>query len=108
MKKVLVLCQGGQVRSVTVAGILRYGYDDNKFDALAASLEKNSHETLNMLCMWADMIVVVEGKLMAKMPAEYLPKTRLFPIGPDVWRMSNHPDLIRRIYDLNLDDFINA
>lgn len=106
-KKILVLCQGGQVRSVTIAGILKYDFG---FDALAGSLEKNTPETLTMLCEWADQIIVVEDKLLEQMKIEYtkhMHKTRLFPLGPDVWRMSRHPELIDRIYALKLDEFMD-
>ncbi len=104
--KYLVLCTGGTVRSTTVAHILKYEYE---YDALAASLERNTIATLHMLCGWADHIIVVEDKHLEQMQRElpqYLSKTRLFPIGKDIWRMSLHPDLLKRIEELDLDTFL--
>ena len=55
--KFLVLCNGGVVRSVTLAAMLKYWFDQ---DAVAASIDKNQGGTMNMLCEWADAIVVVD------------------------------------------------
>lgn len=53
----LVICRGGNTRSVAVAMLLKYKY---KKDALTASLEKNAPNTLRMLMAWADRILVME------------------------------------------------
>lgn len=54
MIKILVLCDQGNNRSVTLAHQLKYmGYD-----VLTAGLDNNSHPTLEMLCLWADKIIL--------------------------------------------------
>lgn len=92
--KILCLCRGGSVRSVTLAHVLKYGLG---LDALTASLEKNSPETLDMVCNWADGIMVVEAEMRDQVPMKYQPKVRVFPIGPDIWGASLHGDLMQRI-----------
>lgn len=57
-EKWLVVCRGGNTRSVAIALLLKYKYGK---DALAASIEKNSRETLFMLSSWADKILVTEA-----------------------------------------------
>lgn len=56
-ERILVICRGGNTRSVAVAMLLKYKYMKN---ALTASLEKNDDETLQMLYNWADRIIVTE------------------------------------------------
>ncbi len=58
-EKWLVICRGGNTRSVAVAMLLKYKYQK---DALTASIEKNSHYTLCMLTQWADHILVMEDR----------------------------------------------
>ena len=45
--KVFCLCAGGVSRSVGLAFVLKYHYGH---DAIAGSYEKNSPETIDMLC----------------------------------------------------------
>lgn len=105
--KVLCVCIGGMVRSVCFKQVLngRHGCD-----ALAASAIWNDGETMRTLCRWADRIVVVEPRSLPKGPdeyrdrwamstiwdAEFAPKRRVVNLGPDVWGMACHPDLIER------------
>lgn len=89
--KVLCLCAGGAVRSVTLAFVLKYEY---KIDAIAASLEKNSENTLKMLYEWADRIIVVQVGMEDNIPVEYLEKTLCLDIGPDRWGASLHKELL--------------
>jgi hypothetical protein len=93
-QKFLCLCNGGVVRSVTLAAMLKYWFHE---DALAASLDRNMEETLIKLYEWADKIVVAEGWMGEKVPSIFYHKVRLVPIGLDRWGMSNHPDLIAEI-----------
>lgn len=89
--KVLCLCAGGAVRSVTLAFVLKYEY---KIDAIAASLEKNSEDTLEMLYKWADRIIVVQVGMEDNIPVEHLEKTLCLDIGPDRWGASLHQELL--------------
>src|SRR5207245_5530036 len=70
-KKILCLCAGGQVRSVTLGGICKYWFGH---EAIAASLEKLEPDTLDMLYRWAEVIVVVEQQYLQLVPDEHAAK----------------------------------
>jgi len=89
-QRILCLCQGGNVRSVHAAYVLKYGYN---VDALAASWEKNSPDTLNVLYRWADRIMLVEDHHIEHVPASFRKKVVNLGIGPDRWAALNR-DLI--------------
>ena len=98
--KVLAICQGGNVRSVCFAYLMKYKYGH---EALAASWEKNTPDTLRMLCSWADSVVLMEameatGAGVSNVP-EDLPigKLMLCDVGPDVWGNPLHPALVSKI-----------
>lgn len=93
--KVVCICRGGQVRSVAARYILSERFGFRK--VLACGWEKNDHDTVEMLCRWADAILivgsakqwVVEGKV-----DWIFNETALIDIGPDVYHRYNHPELI--------------
>ena len=89
--KVLVCCEGGNVRSVTVGFLLKYKYG---IDTIAVGLGGNSKETINMLCEWADNIMVVEKEMKQRVHEKYHNKLLVLDIGPDRWGMSLHPELL--------------
>lgn len=101
--KILTICQGGNVRSVGLAYILKYQLGH---DALAMSWEKNSLDTKKLLFEWADKIILMEKRAEEHIPDGYKDKIQVFDIGPDRWLNSLHPDLHKtissRIDELNL------
>jgi hypothetical protein len=78
--------------------MLKYHY--GKHDAVAASIEANSPETLQMLADWANLILIcgeeyLVRKFNEKVTATWQePKVKQVNIGKDMWGMSCHPDLI--------------
>ena len=95
-QRILIVCQGGNVRSVHVAYVLKYYY---KLDALSASWERNSIATLRMLMRWADVIMIVEQEHLQYVPQEFHRKTSLIPLGPDQWGI-RYQDLVQTVCDL--------
>ena len=96
--KILVLCDQGNNRSVTVAHHLKYwGHD-----VLAAGLKMNSPVTLRILYGWADRIILTESKQLDEMffpvddglRAEILAKVQLWDIGPDIYKRPFNPELL--------------
>ena len=90
--KILVLCDEGNNRSVTVAHHLKYwGHD-----LLAAGIKKNSRATLQMLCDWAGRIIVTEQCQIAGLSYVVLDdrKIQLWDIGPDVYKRPFNPELL--------------
>jgi galactitol-specific phosphotransferase system IIB component len=89
--KVLTVCHGGNVRSVALAYVLKTLAGA---DALAASVKHNSPQTLNMLCDWADRIIVVQAHYADKIPQSHRNKVRVYDVGRDRWFNSLHPQLL--------------
>lgn len=75
--KILVVCDEGNNRSVTLAHQLKY----LDHDVLTAGLKRNSPETIDLLCAWADKIITTD--IDQHIPTEYQYKTELWHIGPD-------------------------
>lgn len=84
--KILVLCDQGNNRSVTLAHHLKYwGHD-----VIPAGVKTNSPETLNLLKDWADKIIITEaGQLSADTP-----KLELWDIGLDIYPRPFNPQLL--------------
>jgi len=89
LKKILTVCEGGNVRSVGLA----YALKSNGQDAVAASWRFNTKETLAMLYRWADFIVVMQPEMMEHIPNRYKPKLRCIDVGPDRFGSAFHPEL---------------
>lgn len=86
---ILVLCQRGNVRSVTVATILKdYGMID---DVIATGVETTTPETMAMLSEWADLILFAGQPHL--MPTHHLEKTINLEIETDKWGQAMHPEL---------------
>lgn len=92
--KILTMCRGGNVRSVTLAYLFKYKYN---IDSLACGWERNSPETNEMLFEWADLIITVEPYILTeKIPNKYHYKAKVYDIGEDVWGLALHPELISK------------
>jgi hypothetical protein len=78
--KILVLCDEGNNRSVTLASHLKYwGHD-----VLSAGLKRNARATLAMLGEWGDRIIVTDQEQeRGFVDPEFLRKLDLWDIGPD-------------------------
>lgn len=90
----LVVCQRGNVRSVTVATILK-DYAGFK-DAIAIGVETTSQLTLDEFEPWADYILIAgdvdTGDTWLK---KYQKSCQLLEIGKDKWGQAMHPELVR-------------
>ncbi len=98
--RILTICEGGTVRSVGLARVLKdetiAGYSH---DAIAASWRWNTPETLEGFCEWADMIVVMEPYMEEKLPPEYLHRSEVCDVGPDLYRHALDDSLIEKCID---------
>lgn len=90
--KILAVCVNGNVRSVTLARLLkRRGHD-----ALACGVDRNSTETISMLCVWADKIFVTDWELRKDIPLNLRYKIDGgVDVGQDVWGRAMHPELVK-------------
>ena len=90
-RRFLCVCQGGNVRSAALKHILNYGFQQ---EALSCSAEKNSPETLRLLCDWADYVVLMSPEMLRWWP-EGLARDKLclVDVGPDSYGSPFHPGL---------------
>ncbi len=106
--KILTVCQGGTVRSVALARMLKdadvrekYDYPGEAHDVLAASWQWNSAGTLHGLCEWADLIVVMEPGHQEHLPHSYRSgrvlsnKVAVCDVGPDHFGHCFNEDLMK-------------
>lgn len=84
--KILVMCRGGNSRSVVMAYILKQKYN---VDTLTCGYRFNSIETKNMLFTWADYIIVMTSKIFFKVPIEFRHKVLIMDVGSDKWFKPN-------------------
>jgi len=93
--KILTICQGGTVRSVCLARLLKdRDVKGRSNDALAASWQWNSPETLTMLGSWADRVIVMEPYMMDRIPPPIRHKAVVCDVGPDRFGHAQNPELM--------------
>jgi hypothetical protein len=82
-KRFLTICEGGAVRSVSLATVLRWDFQQ---DAIPLSAAKNGSEAVDLLCQWADYIILMQPHFETVVPKKFALKIRVLDVGPDVWR----------------------
>lgn len=93
---ILCLCQRGNVRSATLACMLRDVY--GLTDVVATGVDTTSPDVLEALLRMADRRYVIgDVSLLHKIPSGYM--VTHIDIGHDRWMHPLHPDLIRAIFD---------
>jgi len=90
-RKALCICQGGNSRSVALAYLLKYRYD---VDALACSWEKNTTDTIAMLCNWSETIFIMQPAFREFVPEQYRAKIQVIDVGEDRWFNGLDPELL--------------
>jgi hypothetical protein len=85
------MCAGGNVRSVALKYILKYKYGH---ECLACGQDANSPETIDMLCNWADYVIVVTENYKNFIPEKYHSKLLCYEIGIDRFGYAFHPELL--------------
>lgn len=95
-KKVLCICEGGANRSVSLATILKH-HLTHGHDALAAGWRYNDPGTLEMLCAWADLIVVMQPDMVLRISPAHRGKTKVCDVGPDNYGHPYHLDLVQKV-----------
>lgn len=94
-QRVLCVCAAGLVRSVALKDAVFFGW--NNVDVLNCGVEHNKPETLAMLFTWADVILIVDDKLMPQIPEKFRSKTKIVPIGDDVWGSPDNLELRQKV-----------
>lgn len=88
--RILTICQGGHVRSVAAKYLLRYKYGH---DVIACGWEGNTDETRDMLCQWAEYIVIMQGEFKKYIDPMYHGKLFAYDVGRDRFGNPFHPEL---------------
>ena len=90
--KILIACDQGNNRSVTIAGLIKYwGHD-----VLTCGTATNSPETVSMLAEWADRIITTEAGQFNSFPQWFEAKHQLWDLGPDTYPRPYNPDLLKK------------
>lgn len=97
--KILCLCRKGNSRSVALVWILK---EKMGHEAIATGMEVISKETKEMLCDWAEVIILVLKKYKYQIPAKYQHKLKVWDVGPDTY-----PDIYFRGFDKRLIRMFN-
>jgi predicted protein tyrosine phosphatase len=100
MKKFLCVCEGGNVRSVALAFVLK---EFHNRDAIACGWRFAENDTLEILCKWADAIVVMQPHFKDKLPEAYREKALVVDVGPDRFGSPFHPDLYEFLKNVTED-----
>ena len=80
-KRVLVVCQKGNSRSVGMANLLK----QCGADALAAGSQTSSYSTLCMLYEWAEVIIVMSQRFAELVPEDRRWKVLVCEVGTDTY-----------------------
>lgn len=96
--KILVVCDQGNNRSVTLAGQLKYLGND----VLSAGLQTNNNKTLKMLHEWADTTIVTEESQFRTLVhiVGNEDQIEVWNIGPDVYKRPYNKQLLAIVKQL--------
>jgi galactitol-specific phosphotransferase system IIB component len=89
--KVLTVCERGNSRSVALAYILK---DHLHFDAIAVGIRTASINTFQMLCDWADKIILVDKVFVEEIPDQFHSKLVIYDVGPDRYFLGFSQELL--------------
>ncbi len=93
--KILLVCDYGNNRSVTVAWLLKH----KGHDVLTAGVKVNSSETLKLLTDWAERVIITEE---GQLPMNDL-KVQLWDIGEDHYPRPLNKELLGIVRELASD-----
>lgn len=93
-QRYLCICQGGNVRSVALATVLKQKYHQ---EAIAVGFERSSEGTLAMLAEWANVIIVMMDPYRFCIPVEYQEKVIVCDVGEDTYGRPGHDRLVAQV-----------
>jgi hypothetical protein len=93
----LCVCEAGTVRSGAAAHGLKYYFGQ---EALTASHAKLKDDTLEMLCTWADRIVLMQPKFGDRISDQFKNKVKVLDVGQDTWGNPLDKGLMDKVLDL--------
>lgn len=88
--KFLTICEGGCVRSVALAFLLRA----EKQDAFTASVRFNSKDLIEKLADLADFVILLAPEWKQRLPADAKARCWVIDVGPDRFGACFHGELL--------------
>lgn len=93
--KILTVCAGRNVRSVTMARLLKLHHHYPQPDTLAVGVWTCTASTFDMLATWADLILVCgEQALWERVPTQYHQNAYRVDCGLDRWDIAMAAELV--------------
>lgn len=94
---ILTVCQRGNVRSVTLATILKdyYGMQD----VIPIGYETTSAALKELLYEASDSILITHPEMVQYVGEKYRYKVYSINVGKDIWGKAMHPELVRKCLD---------
>jgi hypothetical protein len=89
--RILVVCEHGNNRSVTIAQHIKYwGHD-----VLTVGTETNSPGTVDMLVDWSERVIVVDRELLQRHADNS--KVQYWETGPDIYPRPFNKNLMKKL-----------
>jgi len=94
--RILCVCHSGNVLSITLARLRR----KRGHEAIGVGLKQET--LLPLLAEWAERIYPRDFEVVSELVTRgWTAKVRQdYVVGPDDWKVPDHPDLLRRLRDL--------
>lgn len=90
--KYLCVCDGGNVRSQALAYVL---HDIMGHEAIPVGRWRVSKETMNMMCKWADKIIIMQPHMEESIEKKFKKKLLCIDVGIDRFGVYVHPELLQ-------------
>lgn len=87
--KFLTVCDGGNVRSHCMAVCLKERFHE----AIAIGRWACKPETIDMMCNWADVVILMEPHMKENIPEKYADKIYDINVGFDRYGVGINPEL---------------
>ena len=97
---ILTVCQRGNVRSATLATVLKDYYGQK--DVIPVGYETTSPDVMKHLCDLATVVFITKSGMEAHIPPHFYHKVVLVDIGDDIWGQPMHPEIVRRCLEARL------
>lgn len=93
--KFLCVCDGGNVRSYALAYVL---HDLRGQEAIAVGRMRVTQETMDMMCEWADTVVVMQPHMQESIKPIFHHKLKCVDVGLDCFGIYIHPELLPMVH----------
>jgi predicted protein tyrosine phosphatase len=90
--KYLCVCDGGNVRSQAMAYVL---HDLKGHEAIPVGRIRVSEKTMEMMCKWADTIIIMQPHMEVSIKEKYRHKLLCVDVGEDRFGIYVHPELLQ-------------